>query len=351
MTATVRVLLVLSNGGPGGMQVQVGLLAAALGDAGCEVEVAVGPGDLDVGDVPVHRLPALTARGAAPFVRELRRVVAAVAPGVVHGHGLRLAPFLAGARRHGTLVTCHGLDPARARATAAMVRLARVPVAACGEGPRRLLARSGVHSRVLDNVAPPMPEPLPRDELLARFGLPAGRLVAVSPARLSPQKDPITLVRALSRCPGAAGVLVGGGPLEPEVRRVREELGVADRVAIAPWSDDARRALAGADVLVLASRWEGQPTVVLEAMGAGVAVVATSCVGTRDTVVDGVSGLLSPVGDAERLAASLERARDDGLRGALAAAARAQLADHAPGVVAEAHLDAYSRVLSGTWAG
>ncbi|HLK45011.1 MAG TPA: glycosyltransferase, partial [Acidimicrobiales bacterium] len=105
----------------------------------------------------------------------------------------------------------------------------------------------------------------------------------------------------------------------------------------------------GADVVSLASVWEGQPTVVLEAMAAGVAVVATSCVGTADTVVDGVTGLLAPPRDPDGLASALARATDGALRDRLARAAGATVPDHLPDVVAAAHLAAFERVLEGRW--
>ena len=266
----------------------------------------------------------------------------------MHGHGLRLAPFLAAARRD-ALVTCHGIDPARARRTAAMVRLTRVRVAACGEGPRRVLAAAGLATRVLDNAVPPMPTRLPRGEVAARFGLDPASLLVVSPARLTPQKDPVTLVRALAHARVAAAVLMGGGPLLGAVRDAVAREGLHGRVAVVEWLDDARTVLASADVLALASVWEGQPTVVLEAMAAGVAVVATSCTGTADTVVDGQSALLAPPHDAVSLGSAIARAADPALRARLTGAARATVADHLPAVVAAAHLDAYERLTAGRW--
>jgi len=349
VTAPSRVLLVLAHGGRGGMQVQVGLLARSLAAAGCEVVVACGPGPVDVGDAPVARLPAMEARSAPRVVSSLRDVVADVAPDVVHGHGLRLAPFLAAVARRRSIVTCHGLDPDRARRTAAVTRLTAVAVAACGEGPRRVLGRVGLRSRVLDNAVPPMPAPLAREEVATRFGLPHGGLLVVSPARLTPQKDPVTLVRALAHARVASAVLVGGGPLDAEVRRAVAIEGLAERVAVVEWLDDVRGLIAGADVLALASVWEGQPTAVLEAMAAGVCVVATACTGTADTVVDGLTGLLAPVGDAVTLGSQLARAADPAVRARLAAAAALTAKAHDPTAVAAAHIDAYERLLAGRW--
>jgi glycosyltransferase involved in cell wall biosynthesis len=125
--------------------------------------------------------------------------------------------------------------------------------------------------------------------------------------------------------------------------------GMQGRVVVTGWTPDARGILASADVLGLASVWEGQPTVVLEAMAAGVAVVATACTGTADTVVDGVTGLLAPPGDAALLGKALERAGDAALRAHLTGAARHTAASHDPAIVVAAHLDAYERLAVGAW--
>ena len=69
--------------------------------------------------------------------------------------------------------------------------------------------------------------------------------------------------------------------------------------------------LKAADVLVLPSRWEGMPNVVLEAMAAGLAVVGTAVEGTEDLVVAGETGWLVPPGDSEALAVALIEANDD----------------------------------------
>jgi glycosyltransferase involved in cell wall biosynthesis len=343
------VLLVVANGGSGGMQVQVGLLAQGLAAAGCEVVVASGPGELDGGTALVRRLPALSARTVGGFASALHGIVDDVAPDVVHAHGLRLAPLVSGRLRHRSLVTCHGVDPDRVSWSARAVRATRVAVASCGEGPRRLLAAHGIRSRVLNNAVPELPAPVDRRAFAARFGLDEATLLAISPARLTKQKDPITLVRALRHARGVSCVLIGGGPLEASVRAEVERLDVGARVVVQEWLDDARALLGGADVLALSSVWEGQPTVVLEAMAAGVAVVATASPGTADTVVDEVSGLLATPRDPVALATALERARDPDLRASLVAAGRAQAVDHRLDVVVDEHLAGYRRLLEGGW--
>lgn len=344
-----RVLLVVANGGPGGMQVQVGLLARGLADAGCEVAVACGPGDLDIGTATLLRLPAFTVGSAPAFLVALRRTIADVEPDVLHGHGLRLAPFLGLLGRARSVVTCHGIDPLRVRRATALVRVAGVPIAACGAGPQRLLALAGVKARILDNAVPVMPPAAERGLLFERFALIEAPLLAVSPARLSPQKDPVTLVRAVAQVDDVACVLLGGGPLEPAVREEIRRLGVGARVAVSPWVSDARAVLAGADLLALSSRWEGQPTVLLEAMAAGVAIVATDCPGTAELVRDGETAFLGSPGDAASLAAAFARAADPAARAAVADSARGDVRSHELGVVVASHLAAYRDVLERRW--
>jgi glycosyltransferase involved in cell wall biosynthesis len=331
------------------MQVQVGLLARGLADEGCDVAVACGPGDIDVGAAAIHRLPALTVRSAPQFGFAIRRAIADVEPDIVHGHGLRLAPVLSLSARARSLITCHGIDPLRLHRSTISVRLSRVAVAACGAGPQLLLERAGVHSRVLDNAVPQMPGAPERRLLFERFALEDASLLAVSPARLSPQKDPMTLVRAIARCEDVSCVLLGGGPLEAQVRNEIRRLRLGERVAVSPWVSDARSVLAGADVLALASRWEGQPTVMLEAMAAGVAIVATRCPGTAEMVEDGVSALLGAPGDPASLARAFERAKDPSMRSAVAEVGRTQVQAHSLGVVTSQHLDAYRAVLERRW--
>ena len=100
-----------------------------------------------------------------------------------------------------------------------------------------------------------------------------------------------------------------------------------------------------ADVLVLASLWEGMPNVVLEAMAAGRAVVATAVEGTVELVISGETGWLVPPQDPEALGqALLEAARDPGLCRRLGRNGRAR-------VEAEFSLDRTVAAYDRLWAG
>lgn len=117
-------------------------------------------------------------------------------------------------------------------------------------------------------------------------------------------------------------VAVGQGPLETEMRRRSDELGLADRVIFTGFRDDAARVMAAVDVFTLASKWEGLPVALMEALALGLPVVATNVGGVGEAMHDDVDGLLVPPGDAEALADALQRVFADGeLRRRLADAA------------------------------
>lgn len=130
--------------------------------------------------------------------------------------------------------------------------------------------------------------------------------------RYTPQKAQADLVAAmpavLEALPDAHLCVVGGrGSLEADLRETARAEGVADHVSVtgrvpsvAPYYDCA-------DVYVSASLSEGLPIVVLEAMAAGLPVVATNVPGNRDAVVDGETGLLVPPRNPDRLAEAMER--------------------------------------------
>jgi L-malate glycosyltransferase len=97
-------------------------------------------------------------------------------------------------------------------------------------------------------------------------------------------------------------VLVGDGPLKNEIAAQAMQLGIAERVHMLGDRSDARRLVASFDMSVLASLSEGLPNTVMEAMSAGVPVVATAVGGTTELIDDGETGFLVPSADAHALA-------------------------------------------------
>jgi glycosyltransferase involved in cell wall biosynthesis len=105
---------------------------------------------------------------------------------------------------------------------------------------------------------------------------------------------------------------------------------------------DVEGILSALDVFVSSSLWEGLPTVVLESMAAGAPVVATAIAGTREIVVEGVSGMLGPPGDAASLAAAISGLLASPARRAeLAAGGRERVREFSIERVAEGYLRLY----------
>jgi glycosyltransferase involved in cell wall biosynthesis len=144
--------------------------------------------------------------------------------------------------------------------------------------------------------------------------------------RLTPQKAPLAFVALLAGLrrerPGVRGVIVGDGPLRPEVERAVSAHGLGDGCRLLGARGDVAALMAALDVFVLTSVSEGLPLVVLEAMAMERPVVATAVNGVPEIVDDGVTGRLVEPGDAEALSravldtlASGERAQAMGKAG------------------------------------
>jgi glycosyltransferase involved in cell wall biosynthesis len=109
-----------------------------------------------------------------------------------------------------------------------------------------------------------------------------------------------------------------------EMRDLASELGLAGRVRFLGYVADPAPVLAGAQLFVLSSRSEAFPRSVLEALRAGLPVVASAVGGIGEAVTDGVNGLLVPAGNPKPLAAALQRLLGDApLRESMGATARA----------------------------
>ena len=147
--------------------------------------------------------------------------------------------------------------------------------------------------------------------------------VALTLARLDPQKGLEVLVEAAAQAPGVQFAIAGDGPERPALERQIERLGLGGRVRLLGRREDAPDLLAGCDLFVLPSRFEGLPVSVVEAMAASRPVVATAIGGTDEAVAQGETGLLVPAGDAPALAEAVARIAGDGeLSAAMGAAGR-----------------------------
>lgn len=150
-----------------------------------------------------------------------------------------------------------------------------------------------------------------RDETRAALGIPSDARLIGMVGNLRPVKGHPTLLRAVARlmnsCPQAHVVLFGDGLEEERLRELAGSLGIGAHVTFAGSGHDIPTALAALDVFALSSNSEGLSNAVIEAMAAGLPVVATSVGGNPECVVDGETGFLTPAGDDERLADRIGR--------------------------------------------
>lgn len=181
--------------------------------------------------------------------------------------------------------------------------------------------------------------------------LPAGARIVLSVGRLSKEKGHADLIRAMAEVGRnlafpAALVIVGDGPERARLERLRTQLGVAGQVRLVGYRDNVSPYYEAADVFVLPSYSEGSPNVLLEAMDAGVPIVATSVGGVREMIHHGEEGWLVRSGDSEGLARGmLAVLSKPDLRASLTSAARRSLRAYAPGVYYSGVSALFERVL------
>ena len=261
---------------------------------------------------------------------------------VLHCH--QYSPFVYGALAHlaaprlRVLFTEHGRlsdappSPKRRRLNPVLARLARRIFSVSHDLRRHMVAEGFPASRievVHNGIEPGTDAAGDREAVRACLDVPASALVLITVARLDPVKDLGTLLRAVRHAskavPDLVLAVVGDGPERDALERAAAAVDLGTTVRFLGHRDNARWWLAGADIYVNSSISEGISLTILEAMAAGLPVVATSVGGTPE-VVDGSCGLLVPARDPDRLAEALVALGGDrGLRLRLGAAARSRV--------------------------
>ena len=297
----------------GGAERVVVSLARGAGEAGHAVAVVSGRGEL-LGELEGEHypLPVLERRpwrvGLAAW--KLDHALRDWYPDLLHCHnpGTAAVTALATARgrRSTALVSVHGVPEADWAATARILKLARLPVVACGPGVRDALSEHGVEAlaTVANGVSPP-PPPVRREDLERELGLAAGGRLLVSVGRLVEAKNHALAIRSLRSIPDATLVVAGEGPLRGRLELTAAEEGVADRIVLAGLRSDARELMGAADVVIASSRSEGLSMAILEALAAGRPLVATAVRGVREILAHGRDALLVPEDDPGALAAAV----------------------------------------------
>ncbi|HEX6236473.1 MAG TPA: glycosyltransferase family 4 protein [Acidimicrobiales bacterium] len=327
----------------GGIRRHVATLAGALRERGWDPVVA-GPAGVMSGLGPQDAVVPVPARTAPAGVVRSRRALLplAAAATLVHAHGLKAGFIASTVRRPGPLVvTVHNLviDESAGRAAGPLRLLeARLPrradrvIAVSQEVADRFAGLPGADRvSVIAPAADPPAVRRPRAEVRAGLGVAPDAPLVVCVARLHPQKDVPTFLRAIdalrARVPGLRAALVGDGPERAAVEGLVDALGLGDVVVLAGRSPNAADEMAAADAVALSSRWEGNPITLAEAMQLGVPVAATAVGAVPDLVEDGATGRLVAPGDPAALAAACEALlRDRAGAATMAEAGRARAA-------------------------
>src|SRR5262245_39279262 len=281
--------------------------------------------------VGVRELPmgrAISPRADLRHERALERILLELAPDVVHTHSSkagalgRAASLRTGVGRrvhtpHTFAFLFGALFPPGKR------RFYRAVEGFLGRRTERLIAVSeeegdtiraaGVcdpaRVRVVPNGLDPAPFAAAAPASRAALGVPAGAPLAAVVGLVYEAKGQDLALQALAQkgCETLHLAIAGDGDRRAAWARIARELGVAERAHFLGWRDDVPALLAASDFLILPSRWEGMPYIVLEAFAAGRPVVAARVDGTRTLVLEGETGFGAAVGDAGDLAAAAAR--------------------------------------------
>lgn len=333
----VRILHISSARALGGGERHLADLANALATRGHDVYVALAPQSPlreKLSMLPARNILQLPLRNAldVPSARELVRLVRKAKIEIVHAHMARDYPLCSYAARRNRgarlIITRHVLFPLNRLHVFTLSRVARV--IAVSHGVARSLKSqrifpdnkiSVIHNGIDTGRFDGESRGPDREEF--RRGLPRhepNRLLVGTIGELKELKGHEEFLRAAAivaqRFPTADFVIAGEdfsrtGEARALVERLITELGLQTRVHLTGWLDDVAPLLGALDLFVSASRTESFGLAIVEAMASGLTVVATATEGARETVEDGVSGLLVPVGDAEALAHAISRLLED----------------------------------------
>lgn len=265
----------------------------------------------------LHRWPAT--------VGAIRRAIESAGADVVHANGEKmsvLAGWAARLARRPAVFWLHdapGSNGAGGRlAQAAMAATPRAAIVACAGWVANDFRRLGMRPRPIPNGLDLAALPSDGADVREELGLPRDAVVVTHVARLQRWKGTHVFVRAAARVAARradARFLVVGAALygrevqyESELRGLAVELGLGDRLIFTGYRSDATRVMAASDVIAHCSiEPDPFPTVVIEGMALGKAVVATRSRGPEEALDDGRTGVLVPRGDDAALAWVLER--------------------------------------------
>jgi glycosyltransferase involved in cell wall biosynthesis len=328
----LKILHISSARSLGGGERHLADLANALVRRGHEVYAALRPRSPlreELTELPPENVFPVRLRNALDILsaRSLARFVRAHKIEVVHAHVARDYPLAAMAcwrnRRAKLVVTRHVLFHLSRLHALTLARASRV-IAVSHAVERALLAQkffparkvtvipNGIDFRRFDADM----DTSDREEFRRRLKVAPESLLIGTVGELKRQKGHEDFLRAaarVARADGSAHFVIAGadttraGERRAALERAVAELHLKNRVTFTGWLDDTAPLLGALDVYVSASHTESFGLAIVEAMAAGLAVVATATEGAREIISDEETGLVVPVGDHEALAASVLR--------------------------------------------
>jgi glycosyltransferase involved in cell wall biosynthesis len=349
----------------GGAEKQLCLLAENLPRDHFDVHVMLvtrdGPrsGALRDAGIPVTVIGKRFRADPTALVR-LRKELIRLKPDVVHtwlfaanSFG-RVAARMAGVRTIIASERC--VDPWKTEAHFWLDRqLARTSKAITtnSSGVRNFYASHGIDPelfQIIPNGIPPLQaKQISRDEAFNRLGVPTDKKLLLAVGRLWPQKRYRDLIWAgellATVREDTTLVIVGEGPQSGELLRHRDAVSTPQRIRFVGARADVCELMPHADLFWIGSEYEGQSNSVIEAMQAGVPVVASDIPGNRDLVIDGETGKLVSLGDRADFARQSNVLLDDpGGAQKLAQAAQKRIErDFTVDKMVQSHIDLYRR--------
>jgi glycosyltransferase involved in cell wall biosynthesis len=327
---TQRILHLIPALDPYGAEKQLGLLAPALLRAGFDVQVCAFAGG------PMAE--SLRSTGIQPTILErrwtvdprlfwnLKRLVDHFRPDVIHAwkcsaNAYGLAASIAGgtkrlvagyrgvARFYGSFQ--NRIDREIGRRSATLV--------ANAQGVRDFYVKNGLPDEKFQIISPgvecPAPATATRQQILAELGLPDGsRLIGLVGCLLPHKrvKDAIWAADLLKVIRKDVHLLIfGDGPHRDRLQKFRDQVCIRDHVHFLGQRGDVGRFLPHFDLLWSTSNSQGRSIAILEAMAAGVPVIAGRTTGTTDLITNNQTGLLVPVGDRAGFAREADRLLDN----------------------------------------
>lgn len=314
----MRILYVITKAEQGGAQIHVRDLIAHL-PAGFTAVLATGEKGFLCDEaaklgVPVRVVPGLI--GPIQPAKDIRallglmKIIREETPDIVHAHTSKagwLARFAGRFTRTPTVFTAHtwsfadGIPRLQRWTSVPLEYLAAMcssNIVTVSEANRAMARRRAIgRSQSMVCIWNGVPDVRER----ACPGL-RSHLTLITAARFATQKDHSLLLKALASVEGEWRLLlVGEGPTQVDVKKLACELGLAQRIEFLGARADVDALLACADLFILPTKWEGLPLSILEAMRAGLPVIATDVGGVGEAVQDGITGYLTPPGNAEQL--------------------------------------------------